>query len=353
MAETTGRVAGQLAAAIREDIAAGRVLAGAYLPTERELAAEHGLAVMTVRRALRALQSEGLVRVVPRRGCRVLAAANDPLKGCPLAHVHAYPADEQLDGVSTRINVTIQESVARRGWSTLVVHVGDRSAEEVVEQLRASRAWGVVLEAVDPELLGLLKATGMPVLMVNAWREGAEFDAVLQDNYQGGFLAAQHLIDSGHTEIGWLGDIAESNFSRERIGGALAALASAGLQMPPQFQADASIRDLDERALEFLGRPRRPRAVLALWTDTVIALAGAAERLGLAFGRDIDVVGWAIEEYYESYSHRFPGGKLPAMITWRVADLGRAAAARLAERRADPELPFMRINVSTRLRVGE
>ena len=48
-----GRVAGRLAAKLRTGIADGRIPAGEFLPTERELAAEHGLAVMTVRRALR------------------------------------------------------------------------------------------------------------------------------------------------------------------------------------------------------------------------------------------------------------------------------------------------------------
>jgi DNA-binding LacI/PurR family transcriptional regulator len=348
-----GRVANGLAAMLRREIAEGRMPAGEFLPSERELAAEHGLAVMTVRRALQALQSEGLVKVQPRRGCRVLPAANDPLRGCPVAYIHARPPDEVLDQVSKQINLTVQESVGRRGWSTLVVHLGDRAPSEVVEQLRAARVWGVILEAVDPELLGLLKATGMPVLMVNAWTESAEFDAVLQDNYQGGFLAAQHLIDRGHTEIGWLGHVASSNFSRERIGGALAALTSAGLEMPAELRSDTSIGDPDAAAVDLLSRTPRPRAVLALWTDVAVALAGAARKLGLQPGRDLDMVGWAIEERYHSYGGLFPGGKMPAMITWKVADLGRAAAARLSERRADPELPYMRINVATRLRAGE
>jgi hypothetical protein len=40
------------------------------------------------------------------------------------------------------------------------------------------------------------------------------------------------------------------------------------------------------------------------------------------------------------------------MVTWQVADLARVAVSRLVERSADPELPAMRINVATRLRMG-
>jgi len=348
-----GRVAGRLATELRAAIAGGRIPAGEFLPTERELAAEHGLAVMTVRRALQTLQREGLVAIEPRHGCRVLSAANDPCRGCPVAHVHAYAESEILDNVHRHINLALQQSVARRGWTMLAVHVGGRAGGEVLEQLRTARAWGIVLEALDPELLALVRAAGIPAVMVNAWSEGAALDAVLQDNYQGGFLAAGHLIARGHRRIAWFGPVAESSFSRERLGGAAAALAAAGLDLPAELRTDTAGRDLEAAALALLSGRRRPTAVLALWTDVALALAAAARRLKLVPGRDLDMVGWALEERYDLYRPAFGEGTVPPMITWKVEDLARTAVARLAERRADPELPAMRISVATRLKMGD
>jgi len=352
MSATTGRVASRLAAWLRSDIVGGQVAAGDFLPTERELAARHGLAVMTVRRALRTLQREGLVAIEPRHGCRVLANANDPRKGCPVAHVHAYAEGAVLDNVHQHINLALQRAVARRGWSALAVHVGERSPAEVREQLRAARAWGIVLETVDRGLLDMVRDAGIPAIMVNAWYEGAAFDVVLQDNYQGGFLAAQHLLNRGHRRIAWFGPVGESCFSRERLGGAAAALAAAGLDLPAELRTDTAGRDLEPAALELLSRRDRPRAVLALWTDVALALAAVARKLKLVMGRDLDMVGWALEERYDVYVPAFGEGAVPPMVTWKVEDLARAAVSRLAERSADPEIPCTRINVATRLRMG-
>jgi len=366
-----GRPGTQLSTKLRSEILAGKIAAGEFLPTERKLSASHGLAVMTVRRALQQLQREGLVTIEPRRGCRVLAAANDPLKGCPLAHLHAYSAETVLDGVQSHINLALQGAAARRGWSALAVHVGPRPPAEVLEQLRAARAWGIILETAERGLLDLVRDSGVPAIMVNAWTEGAPFDAVLQDNYQGGFLAAQHLIERGHRKIAWFGPVGASNFSRERLGGASAALAAAGLDLPAELRTDTALlrsgategsvalakepagRDLEEAATELLSRRDRPKAVLTLWTDVALALAAAARKLGLVLGRDLDMVGWALEAHLDKYRPTFAGGPVPPMITWRVEDLARAAVARLAERRADPGMPAMRIAVATRLRMGE
>jgi len=345
----TGRAGSLLAVKLRAEIMGGAIAAGDFLPTERELSAGHGLAVMTVRRALQQLQREGLVAIEPRRGCRVLAAANDPLKGCPLAHLHSYPADEALDGVQNSINLALQAAAARRGWSTLAAHLGGRGAAEVLEGLRTARTWGLVLEATDPALLGLVRNSGLPAVFVNAWSEGAPFDAVLQDNYRGGYLAAEHLLARGHREIAWLGPVGASSFSRERLGGAVGALAAAGLEPRLALVADTAGRDMEAAAAELLSRPDRPKAVLALWTDVTLALAAAVRKLGLVLGRDLDMVGWALEEHYERYRPLFNGAAMPPMITWKVEDLARAAVARLAERRADPGLPAMRITVATRL----
>ena len=60
-----GRISGQLARALREDILEGKVPAGGYLRTVRELCADHGMSIETVQRAVRALEAEGLIVAEP------------------------------------------------------------------------------------------------------------------------------------------------------------------------------------------------------------------------------------------------------------------------------------------------
>ena len=58
----------QLADLLRDQIAAGKLPAGARVPSETHLVQEYGLARGTVRKALAALEEEGLIVRVQGRG---------------------------------------------------------------------------------------------------------------------------------------------------------------------------------------------------------------------------------------------------------------------------------------------
>jgi GntR family transcriptional regulator len=60
----------QLAALLRERIASGEIMS--VMPSIMELTEETGLAVNTVRRAIKILADEGLVQTIPGRGTFVV-----------------------------------------------------------------------------------------------------------------------------------------------------------------------------------------------------------------------------------------------------------------------------------------
>ncbi|WP_406494946.1 winged helix-turn-helix domain-containing protein [Streptomyces sp. NBC_00846] len=60
---------------IAEQIRTGRLPAGARLPAERDLGEQYGVAVNTIRRAVRELRDQGLVITVPIKGTFVRAEA--------------------------------------------------------------------------------------------------------------------------------------------------------------------------------------------------------------------------------------------------------------------------------------
>jgi DNA-binding GntR family transcriptional regulator len=68
-----------LADALRREILDGVLPAGAWL-RERELVETYGVARHTLRAALRALATEGLVRIEPHRGARVAALGPDDVR---------------------------------------------------------------------------------------------------------------------------------------------------------------------------------------------------------------------------------------------------------------------------------
>jgi DNA-binding GntR family transcriptional regulator len=65
----------QLAALLREQIGAGEIEAGSFLPSLRVLTEEHQVSRMTAERAVQVLRDEGLVRGLAGRGVYVLPEA--------------------------------------------------------------------------------------------------------------------------------------------------------------------------------------------------------------------------------------------------------------------------------------
>ncbi|WP_161977791.1 GntR family transcriptional regulator [Dictyobacter kobayashii] len=84
----------QLVEQIREYIRSGALLAGARLPTVRQLASEHGLTRLTVHTAYAELQAEGLIESVVGRGtfvCEALPIPTGLHSGVRLARAQPPP----------------------------------------------------------------------------------------------------------------------------------------------------------------------------------------------------------------------------------------------------------------------
>jgi DNA-binding LacI/PurR family transcriptional regulator len=320
----------------------------------RELSGRTGHAPRTVLRALKALQTEGLVAAEPRQGYRVLARANDPSRGHPIAYVLSVrDASAEWDELHNALLAALQRAGGRRGWPLVAVAAEERSQASAIEQIRALGTAGVVLDSANPELLELIRKTGLPAVMVDAWHEEAALDSVLQDNYDGGALAAAYLIKKGHRRIGWFGAVRGSYHVSARFGGALAALAGAGLRIPDRLIAETSPGGEPEAARRLLSGPGRPTAVLALTRYLAPPLMQAVRDLNLGAGEAPEVVSWSPAELYDThFKPWFGGGPVPAAMVWSIETMAEVALRRLEDRRSNPDLPVIQMTVPARLRPG-
>jgi DNA-binding LacI/PurR family transcriptional regulator len=355
----SGRVSSQIFEKLRLDILSRRIARGAFLPSVRKLAAEHGAAKKTVERALKRLEAEGLVASVPRHGFRVVPRAGDSDRGLPVAYVAHVPASPQefWDEFHTQLLVSFQQVAASRGWSLLVVSHTPGSADETLEQLEAAGVCGAVIDSFNSELREALGAAGVPFVAVDGWLQGADVDMVNQDGFLGGVLAVSHLMSQGHERIGFFG---AEPVSRDlqivaRYSGVAGALDRAGMRLDPELCVRAPLNDralAAARARELLSRAERPTAILSLWQDMTNALVAAARELGLKVGTDFDMVGWSTEEGYGSYAAQFYGWPVPPAIVWSVARMAEAAVRCLKNRRAAPDAPTVHIRVPVRLKLA-
>jgi DNA-binding LacI/PurR family transcriptional regulator len=355
MAQTSlGKASGRLSEDLRSMIVSGAVPSGEFLPSVRELCRRRELSIDTVVRAMRRLESDGLISAEPRRGYRVLERPEDEDRGRPIAYLlSAESRNTGWAGLYQMLFTGLQRAAGARGWSLLGIGTADLGVEAAIEQCRASNAWGLIADVHSPEVVRLAQGAGLSVVMVDVWQPGLSADAVVQDNFGGGFLAGQFLAEAGHKDIVWLGPVNESIHSMARFAGASAALRSTGIGLPEEKVLEVGQDESRDAARELLSSSKRPAAILAMWRKTCLGVATAARELGLELGRDLQLVGWCAEEQYaDGFAAHFPGGPVPAVVSWSIAEMAEMAVGRLVERRSRPELPPARINVKASLKTA-
>jgi DNA-binding LacI/PurR family transcriptional regulator len=337
---------------MRESILSGEAAVGQFLPTERQMAQEHGVAHTTVRRAMGKLQADGLIRAEPRKGYRVLSLANDPARGCPIAFIRSDPgAPDQWDNFHARLVRELQTAADRRGWPLMAMGGGTLDPAGILARLKSARAFAVIVDTHDPETVRTVRESGIPALMLDSWIEGSGLDSVMQDGHHGGMLAARFLAGEGCRRIAWLGPTDRNAHTMDRFGGFAAGLLGEGVELTPDLIFGGSEAEAPAVARRLLAGRRRPDAVAVLWSGCARALKQAADEAGLVVGRDFRMVGWCAEELYDQdYAPAFAGGPVAPAVTWGIRAMAEAAVAVLAERRANPGLPALRIRVPAGLR---
>lgn len=149
----------------------------------------------------------------------------------------------------------------------------------------------VIYSSETSDLLELAGETKTPVVFLDRPVVGQV--SVSSDNRLGGRLAAEHLLELGHTLIGALiGDADVSNM-RSRMDGFVAALEGGGVGLdPPYICYGAQDLSLGERAAELMQLPTPPTAIFA--TNDIVAVGAWRTLLthGFRIPEDVSLIGF-------------------------------------------------------------
>jgi DNA-binding LacI/PurR family transcriptional regulator len=141
-----------------------------------------------------------------------------------------------------------------------------------------------------------LAAAPFPVVLLDTVHEGLA--RITIDDVSGGFLATRHLIDLGHTCIGFIGEPDHNPMwfvsSAHREEGFRKAMADASLTPPdtyfrfgPPFRAAGR-----QLATEMLALSRPPSAVVVASDTQALGVLDAARASGRAVPDDVSIIGY-------------------------------------------------------------
>lgn len=181
------------------------------LPSEKELMEMFHVSRQTIRNALDYLARKNLIYSVQGRGTFV--ADNLRISASPSNKNVALILGKLDSYIFPYKSVGINAVLSRNGYTSSVFSSNiriDRQEQLIADVLKGSYA-GVIMEVakaalprIHPELLQQLRER-MPVVLIDGYYREIDIPYVSLDDYKGGYMAAEHLLQKGHRNIFHIG----------------------------------------------------------------------------------------------------------------------------------------------------
>jgi LacI family transcriptional regulator len=179
----------------------------------------------------------------------------------------------------------------------LVLTLADPAGDWIRRLLRRPTLGAiVVLVETTAAQLHTLAAAGVPVVVVDpGWRPPKEIASIGATNWDGGRLAAEHLLAAGHHDVAVIGGSRPHLYSSARIDGFSTAFRDAGHPVPPERVIHCGWDRGEARAAAtvLLGSgATKPSAVFACSDLMALGVYDAAAAVGVSVPHDLSIVGF-------------------------------------------------------------
>lgn len=237
----------------------------------------------------------------------------------------------------------------------LCVHEG----EKVLRTFAERRVDGLLMfppaDQPSQAYLQELKNFHRPIVVVDQTFAGVDdYDFVGSQDFEGGVLAAEHLISLGHSNIANLFH-QKTSTGRARLEGFRSAMQRHGLALHDPWMREIHHYGTGESYAEakaLLSGDNRPTAIVAFNDWVALDVLAAAHDLGLSVPRDVSVVGFADLKLASVVRPRL------TTIAQDPLQIGRRAAGRLLQllnidKSAAPQTSPASDRVPVKLQPGE
>lgn len=271
-------------------------------PTISDVAAAAGVSPMTVSRVIngesnvRESTREQVAEVIRKLNYAPSAAARSLAGGeeVRIGLLYSNPSSAYL----SEFLVGSLDQAARSNVQLVVQKCDEDVLEQsLIDHLVQGRVDGIVLPPplCDAEaVLSAVAELDIPAVAVATGRPAETMAAVSIDDRRAAFEMTQHLLELGHSRIGFIIGNPNQTASAERLAGYRAALAESGLGAEEGLivQGLFTYRSGLHAAERLLTLAERPTAIFASNDDMAAAAVAVAHRRGLDVPRDLSVCGF-------------------------------------------------------------
>ncbi len=217
---------------LRFEIAEGIFEINTFLPSERELSAKYDVERLTVRRALKTLEDEGLVQKLPGKGTVVKhkpvieAGQATPDKNLLFA-IAAGDGEKMKQPYMANLFYRLEKLCFQEGFNLQYTQIGPRGSLADFSKTLGSVSGIIFYSKVDTRFVETAVNSKIPTLLVS--NKVGKVPAIIYDNINGCYDAVSHLIDKGCKRIVFISGAESYLNSKQRLEGYKRALATGGI----------------------------------------------------------------------------------------------------------------------------
>lgn len=173
--------------------------------------------------------------------------------------------------------------------------------EKAIRALQQQRVKGIILgpsvdyssSSIGRKVLSQLKALDVPIVVVDRAFDGMEWDAVLYENYQSSYCAAQELYKAGNRNLAVLAGDLSLGIGQERFEGFRKGAQDCGLEIQEKniLKGDFRMDKAYELSKQLLTRGDLPDAIYCSNNQSTLGFLKAANECGIRVGKDIAFIG--------------------------------------------------------------
>ena len=344
---------------LRRQIAAGKYTR--RLPSEMELARRFAVSRPTAARAVRDLQSLGLLSRRVGSGTYLrdpLGEDNSTRQRTLGLLVPGLGNTEIVDPICNEITHLAQMSGYTVLWGdtpvpTTLVDEIERLCQEYVDRKVAGVFFAPLQslpdnQAINLRIVAALRRAVIVVVLLDRevldFPGRSDFDLIGIDNFQAAFLLSQHLIGLGHRRIHFLARLHPPSTNDLRIAGCREAMVRADLTPPKPWiwMGDPGEAKFVQGILRF-----RPQAVICANDLMAAMLIQTLTKLGYHLPRDIAVAGFDDVKYATLLAVPLTTVRQPCR------QISEVAVRIMLERLENPQLPPRQVLLPVELMVRQ
>ncbi len=278
--------------AIKEQIENGTLKVNDKLPTEAEYVEMFQVSTITVRRALTELADEGYIKRLKHKGTFVASPASISAASRLIALI--LYSEDRKDSSYIHIIRGAQNMASSFNYSLIVEwHDGDVAHEiNAIQKMLNLNVEGLLIYSFDPAKsianYRYLESRNIPFVLLDRYELDYPCHFSGCNNYDGGILATQFLIQQKHTKIRFSGYKFFLKSEQERYDGFCSAMRKAGLEITK----DSLILDVDYDALVEQIRSREVTAIFCCNDRHAVQMMNRLREKGVSIPQEVSIMGF-------------------------------------------------------------